>query len=115
MSRKALEKATAARDLRVLQDTGVIESIQKTVAEYYKIRTADLLSERRDRSVGRPRQVAMALAREFTNHSLSEIGDAFGGRDHSTVHYACRRVEELRETRRRIGEDYMNLLRTLAG
>ena len=78
-------------------------------------RQADLLSKRRSRSIARPRQVAMALAKELTNHSLPEIGDAFGGRDHTTVLHACRRVKELRETERRIGEDYLNLLRTLAG
>jgi chromosomal replication initiator protein len=106
----------ALRDLLALQEKLVtIENIQKTVAEYYKIRIADLLSKRRSRSIARPRQVAMALAKEFTNHSLPEIGDAFGGRDHTTVLHACRRVKELRETDRRIGEDYLNLLRTLAG
>jgi chromosomal replication initiator protein len=106
----------ALRDLLALQEKLVtVENIQKTVAEYYKIRIADLLSKRRSRSIARPRQVAMALAKELTNHSLPEIGDAFGGRDHTTVLHACRRVKELRETDRRIGEDYMNLLRTLAG
>jgi len=106
----------ALRDLLALQEKLVtIENIQKTVAEYYKIRIADLLSKRRSRSIARPRQVAMALAKELTNHSLPEIGDAFGGRDHTTVLHACRRVKELRESERRIGEDYMNLLRTLAG
>jgi chromosomal replication initiator protein len=106
----------ALRDLLALQEKLVtVENIQKTVAEYYKIRIADLLSKRRSRSIARPRQVAMALAKELTNHSLPEIGDAFGGRDHTTVLHACRRVKELRETERRIGEDYMNLLRTLAG
>ena len=106
----------ALRDLLALQDKLVtIENIQKTVAEYYKIRIADLLSKRRSRSIARPRQVAMALAKELTNHSLPEIGDAFGGRDHTTVLHGCRRVKELRETERRVGEDYMNLLRTLAG
>jgi chromosomal replication initiator protein len=106
----------ALRDLLALQEKLVtVENIQKTVAEYYKIRIADLLSKRRNRSVARPRQVAMALAKELTNHSLPEIGDAFGGRDHTTVLHACRRVKELRETERRIGEDYLNLLRTLAG
>jgi chromosomal replication initiator protein len=106
----------ALRDLLALQEKLVtIENIQKTVAEYYKIRIADLLSKRRSRSIARPRQVAMALAKELTNHSLPEIGDAFGGRDHTTVLHACRRVKELRETERRIGEDYLNLLRTLAG
>jgi chromosomal replication initiator protein len=106
----------ALRDLLALQEKLVtVENIQKTVAEYYKIRIADLLSKRRSRSIARPRQVAMALAKELTNHSLPEIGDAFGGRDHTTVLHACRRVKELRETDRRIGEDCMNLLRTLAG
>ena len=106
----------ALRDLLALQEKLVtVENIQKTVAEYYKIRIADLLSKRRSRSIARPRQVAMALAKELTNHSLPEIGDAFGGRDHTTVLHACRRIKELRETERRIGEDYMNLLRTLAG
>jgi chromosomal replication initiator protein len=106
----------ALRDLLALQEKLVtVENIQKTVAEYYKIRIADLLSKRRSRSIARPRQVAMALAKELTNYSLPEIGDAFGGRDHTTVLHACRRVKELRESERRIGEDYMNLLRTLTG
>jgi chromosomal replication initiator protein len=106
----------ALRDLLALQEKLVtVGNIQKTVAEYYKIRIADLLSKRRSRSIARPRQVAMALAKELTNHSLPEIGDAFGGRDHTTVLHACRRVKELRETERRVGEDYLNLLRTLAG
>ncbi len=106
----------ALRDLLALQERLVtVENIQKTVAEYYKIRIADLLSKRRSRSIARPRQVAMALAKELTNHSLPEIGDAFGGRDHTTVLHACRRIKELREAERRVGEDYMNLLRTLAG
>ena len=106
----------ALRDLLALQEKLVtVENIQKTVAEYYKIRIADLLSKRRSRSIARPRQVAMALAKELTNHSLPEIGDAFGGRDHTTVLHACKRIKELRESERRIGEDYMNLLRTLAG
>jgi chromosomal replication initiator protein len=106
----------ALRDLLALQEKLVtIENIQKTVAEYYKIRIADLLSKRRSRSIARPRQVAMALAKELTNHSLPEIGDAFGGRDHTTVLHACKRVKGLRESDRRIGEDYLNLLRTLAG
>jgi chromosomal replication initiator protein len=87
----------ALRDLLALQEKLVtVENIQKTVAEYYKIRIADLLSKRRSRSIARPRQVAMALAKELTNHSLPEIGDAFGGRDHTTVLHACRRVKELR-------------------
>ena len=106
----------ALKDLLALQERLVtVENIQKTVAEYYKVRVAELLSKRRSRSIARPRQVAMALAKELTNHSLPEIGDAFGGRDHTTVLHACRRIKELRETERRIGEDYTNLLRTLAG
>ena len=106
----------ALKDLLALQEKLVtVENIQKTVAEYYKIRIADLLSKRRSRSIARPRQVAMALAKELTNHSLPELGDAFGGRDHTTVMHACKRIKDLREVERRIGEDYMNLLRTLAG
>ncbi|MCC5862524.1 MAG: chromosomal replication initiator protein DnaA [Gammaproteobacteria bacterium] len=106
----------ALRDLLALQDRLVtIENIQKTVAEYFKIRVADLLSKRRSRSITRPRQIAMALAKELTRHSLPEIGDAFGGRDHTTVLHACRKVKELRETDGRVSEDYQNLLRTLTG
>jgi chromosomal replication initiator protein len=106
----------ALRDLIALQDKLVtVENIQKTVAEYYKIRVADLLSKRRSRSIARPRQVAMALAKELTNHSLPEIGDAFGGRDHTTVLHACKRIKDLRDSETRITEDYSNLLRTLAG
>ncbi len=104
----------ALRDLLALQDKLVtIENIQKMVAEYYKIRVSDLHSKRRNRSITRPRQMAMALAKELTNHSLPEIGDAFGGRDHTTVLHACRKVEELREQDPRFDEDYANLLRTL--
>ncbi|MDX1455337.1 MAG: chromosomal replication initiator protein DnaA [Gammaproteobacteria bacterium] len=104
----------ALRDLLALQEKLItIENIQKTVAEYYKIRVADLLSRRRSRSITRPRQIAMGLAKELTNHSLPEIGDAFGGRDHTTVLHACRKVKELRETELRISEDFQNLLRTL--
>ena len=106
----------ALKDLLALQDKLVtIPNIQKTVAEYFKIRVADLLSKRRSRSITRPRQIAMALAKELTNHSLPEIGDAFGGRDHTTVLHACRRVKLLRETETRVDEDYANLLRTLTG
>jgi chromosomal replication initiator protein len=106
----------ALKDLLALQERLVtIENIQKTVAEYYKIRVADLLSRRRSRSITRPRQMAMALSKELTNHSLPEIGDAFGGRDHTTVLHACRVVKELRESQTRLAEDYQNLLRTLAG
>ncbi|MGB6605983.1 MAG: chromosomal replication initiator protein DnaA [Steroidobacteraceae bacterium] len=106
----------ALRDLLSLQAKLVtIENIQKTVADYYKVRMADLLSKRRSRSVARPRQVAMALAKELTSHSLPEIGDAFGGRDHTTVLHACKRIRELRDSEQRLKEDYSNLLRTLAG
>ena len=106
----------ALRDLLALQDRLVsIENIQKTVAEYFKIRMADLLSKRRTRSIARPRQIGMALAKELTNHSLPEIGDAFGGRDHTTVLHACRRIASLRETEKRVEEDFVNLLRTLTG
>ncbi len=104
----------ALRDLLAVQERKVtIENIQKTVAEYYKIRVADLLSKRRSRMITRPRQTAMSLAKELTNHSLPEIGDAFGGRDHTTVLHACKRVKELRESDNRINEDYENLLRIL--
>lgn len=102
------------KDLLALQDKQVsIENIQRLVAEYYKIKVADLLSKRRSRSVARPRQVAMALSKELTNHSLPEIGDAFGGRDHTTVLHACRKIKELQETTADIREDYKNLLRSL--
>ncbi len=104
----------ALRDLLAMQDRLVsIENIQKTVAEYYKIRVADLLSARRTRSVTRPRQIAMALAKELTSHSLPEIGDAFGGRDHTTVLHACRKVGELKESDLRIAEEYNNLWKML--
>ncbi|MDT4814870.1 Chromosomal replication initiator protein DnaA [compost metagenome] len=102
------------KDLLALQDKLVsVDNIQRTVAEYYKIKIADLLSKRRSRSIARPRQVAMALSKELTNHSLPEIGDAFGGRDHTTVLHACRKIAELRESDADIREDYKNLLRTL--
>jgi chromosomal replication initiator protein len=106
----------ALRDLLALQDRLVsIENIQKTVADYFKIRVGDLLSKKRTRSIARPRQFGMALAKELTNHSLPEIGDAFGGRDHTTVLHGCRRIEALRETDKRVDDDYLNLLRTLTG
>lgn len=102
------------KDLLALQDKLVsIDNIQRTAAEYYKIKISDLLSKRRSRSIARPRQVAMALSKELTNHSLPEIGDAFGGRDHTTVLHACRKIAELRESDADIREDYKNLLRTL--
>jgi len=102
------------KDLLALQDKQVsLDNIQRTVAEYYKIKVADLMSRRRSRSVARPRQVAMALAKELTNYSLPEIGDSFGGRDHTTVLHGCRKIKELRESNSDISEDYKNLLRSL--
>lgn len=104
----------ALRDLLALQDKLItVENIQKTVAEYYKVKVADLLSKRRSRSVARPRQMAMALAKELTNHSLPEIGDAFGGRDHTTVLHACRKISELKQATQDVEEDFTNLLRIL--
>jgi chromosomal replication initiator protein len=103
------------RDMLIAQDKQVtIDNIQKTVANYYKIRVADLVSTKRTRTIARPRQVAMALAKELTKHSLPEIGSAFGGRDHSTVIHATRRIAELRESDPAIEEDYRNLLGTLS-
>jgi len=104
----------ALKDLLALQDRQVsIMNIQQTVAEYYKIKSNDLLSKRRSRSVARPRQVAMCLAKDLTSHSLPEIGDAFGGRDHTTVLHACRKIRELKSSSSDIGEDYKNLMRSL--
>lgn len=105
----------ALHDLISLQDKLVnIDNIQKTVAEYFKIRIADLSSKNRRQSVTRPRQIAMALARELTSYSYPEIGNAFGGRDHTTVINACKRVAELKESDMKVSEDYANLLRTLS-
>ena len=106
----------ALKDLLTLQSKLVtIENIQRTAAEYYKIKVADLLSKRRSRSVARPRQMAMCLAKDLTNHSLPEIGDAFGGRDHTTVLHACRTVKKFLSTHLDIQEDYKNLMRILSG
>jgi chromosomal replication initiator protein len=105
----------ALRDLFAIHEKLVsIDNIQRTVAEYYKIKMADMLSKRRNRSVARPRQVAMSLAKELTNHSLPEIGDAFGGRDHTTVLHACKQIKKLRGISQDLAEDYNNLLRALA-
>lgn len=105
----------ALHDLISLQDKLVnIENIQKTVAEYFKIRVGDLSSKNRRQSITRPRQIAMCLARELTSHSFPEIGEAFGGRDHTTVINACKRIAELRNSDSRLEEDYLNLLRTLS-
>jgi len=108
-ARESLKDMLAAQDKLV-----TIDNIQKTVAEYFKIRTSDLLSAKRSRTLARPRQVAMALAKELTSHSLPEIGNAFGGRDHTTVLYATRKIAELQESDRKMAEDYANLLRTLS-
>jgi len=106
-------KATL-KDLLSVQDKLVtIENIQKTVCEYYKIRSSDLLSKKRSRSIARPRQIAMALAKNLTNHSLPEIGNAFGGRDHTTVMHACKKVQELRDSDTKVDEDFNNLLRIM--
>ncbi|MDJ0778678.1 MAG: chromosomal replication initiator protein DnaA [Gammaproteobacteria bacterium] len=105
----------ALKELLAVQDKPItIDNIQKLVAEYFKIRVADLLSSRRNRSITRPRQIAMALCKALTRHSLPEIGSAFGGRDHTTVLHACRKVDELRQEDRRIDEDFEILARMLS-
>ena len=105
----------ALRDLISLQNKMVsIDNIQKTVANYYKIRMSDLLSSKRNRSLARPRQLAMSLAKELTNHSLPEIGDAFGGRDHTTVLHACKKIAEIKLTDNKMNEDLINLRRALS-
>ena len=102
------------RDLLAIQARQIsIDNIQKTVSDYYNIKLSDLLSSRRNRSVARPRQLSMSLSKELTNHSLPEIGDSFGGRDHTTVLHACRRIDELRKENADIEEDYKNLIRAL--
>jgi chromosomal replication initiator protein len=100
--------------LRAQQQAVSISNIQKTVADYYQLRMADLLSKRRTRSLARPRQMAMALSKELTEHSLPEIGDAFGGRDHTTVMHACKVMRELRELDGKLREDWDKLLRKLS-
>lgn len=103
------------KDLLALQDKLVtIDNIQRVVADHYQLKMSDLLSKRRSRSVARPRQVAMAIAKELTNHSLPEIGESFGGRDHTTVLHACRKVKELEGTDREVQRDLKNLYRTLS-
>ncbi len=105
----------ALKDVLALSDKLVsMDNILRMVAEYYKIKVSDLLSKRRNRSVARPRQMAMSLCKELTNHSLPEIGDAFGGRDHTTVLHACRTIKGMRETDPDIGEDFANLIRILS-
>ena len=103
------------KDMLALQDKLVtVDNIQKVVAEYYRIKVSDLKSKNRSRSIARPRQVSMALAKELTNRSLPEIGKSFGDRDHTTVLHACRKVVELRETEPDIQEDWANLIRILS-
>ena len=103
------------KDLLALQSRQVsIENIQRVVADYYKMKVSDLSSKRRTRSVARPRQIAMSLSKELTSHSLPEIGERFGGRDHTTVLHACRKVKELQETNEDVREDFKNLMRTLS-
>lgn len=105
----------ALKDLLALQAKLVtIANIQRTVAEYYKIKISDLLSKRRNRAVARPRQVAMTLAKELTNHSLPEIADMFGGRDHTTVIHAYRTIKNLITSIPNLAEDYRNLIRILS-
>jgi len=115
-SRITIEQVKRAlRDLLAIQGRQVsIDNIQRTVAEYYNIKISDILSKRRNRTIARPRQMAMYLAKELTNHSLPEIGDAFGGRDHTTVLHACRKIVELRESSLDLAEDYKNLNRMLS-
>jgi chromosomal replication initiator protein len=103
------------KDLLAMQDRLVtVENIQRTVAEYYQIKLSDLMSKKRTRSLARPRQVAMALSKSLTNNSLPEIGTAFGGRDHTTVLHACRKIKELEESSADMREDLKNLNRTLS-
>jgi len=105
----------ALHDLISMRDKLVdINNIQKTVAEYYKIRVSDLSAKSRRQSITRPRQIAMSLARELTSLSFPDIGNSFGGRDHTTVINACNRVKALKESDNKVAEDYFNLLRTLS-
>ena len=104
----------ALKDLLSLQQKMVtLDNIQKTVSDYYKIRVADILSKRRTRNLARPRQMAMAIAKELTNHSLPEIGDAFGGRDHTTVLHAIRTIDKLRKEDHHLDDDYNSLIRII--
>jgi chromosomal replication initiator protein len=116
-SRITIEQVKRAlRDLLAIQDRQIsIDNIQRLVAEYYNIKISDILSKRRNRTIAGPRQMAMFLAKELTNHSLPEIGEAFGGRDHTTVLHACKRIAELKESSADVGEDYRNLGRLLSG
>lgn len=114
-SRITIEQVKRAlRDLLAIQERQItVDNIQKVTAEYYNIKISDMLSKRRSRTVARPRQMAMYLAKELTNHSFPEIGESFGGRDHTTVLHACRRIAELKEQSADLGEDHRNLTRLL--
>ena len=92
-----------------------IDVVQKCVADYYKLKVSDMFSKKRTRSIARPRQMAMALSKELTNHSLPDIGDAYGGRDHTTVLHACRKIAELRTTDTNITRDFNALIQILRG
>ena len=106
----------ALKDLLAVQTRQIsVENIQKTVADYYKVRVSEMFSKKRSRIVARPRQVAMALAKELTSLSLPDIGEAFGGRDHTTVLHACRKIAELRSTQTDIARDYDALVQVLRG
>ena len=107
-------KEALSKVLEVHQRAITLPNIQKTVADHYKLKVTDLLSKRRTRSIARPRQVAMALSKELTDHSLPEIGHAFGGRDHTTVLHACRRIKALRAEDPRIDDDWAKLIRALS-
>ena len=105
----------ALKDLLAIQNKLIsVDNIQRTVAEYYKIKMTDMISKRRNRSIARPRQIAMCLSKELTNHSLPEIGTMYGDRDHTTVMHACKTINELRKSSSDIHEDYQNLLRSLS-
>jgi len=105
----------ALKDLLAIQSKLIsVDNIQRTVAEYYKIKMGDMISKRRNRSIARPRQMAMCLSKELTNHSLPEIGTYYGGRDHTTVLHACRTINDLRKSDTDIEEDYQNLMRSLS-
>jgi len=104
------------KDILVSQSRQIsIENIQKTVADYFRIKLVDLLSKKRTRNITRPRQIAMSLARELTTMSLPEIGNTFGGKDHSTIIHACKSVAEFRGTDSTLDADYKILLQTLTG
>ena len=105
----------ALKDLLAIQNKLIsVDNIQRTVAEYYKIKMTDMISKRRNRSIARPRQMAMCLSKDLTNHSLPEIGTMYGDRDHTTVMHACRTINDLKKSSTDIYEDYQNLLRSLS-